>query len=189
MLTLKVRLKRKQTRPGKNQPTGLTSELILCSTICVRIATQHNVYMHKSIVCRAMQESHEPWGKPINRPVNYRFPTNKTMMAVLAPTAVWPSYRVCSSWNCYRATYPDITRVYTCKAFRYLLLLYTNPSDLKWPKTIEVPTKQPCSFRKALTLLSNCSSVMSLKRMKWDRYVKPNSERWVAYDRERCPPS
>ena len=48
-----------------------------------------------------------------------------------------------------------------------------NPSDLKWPKIMEVPTKQPCSFKKALTLLPNCSSVMSLKR---DRWVRPNSD-------------
>ena len=70
-----------------------------------------------------------------------------------------------------------------------------NHSDLKWPKTIEAPTKQPCSFRKELTLLSNSSSVMSLKRYRW---VRPNSDtlRWIVqretssidYDRERCPP-
>lgn len=57
-----------------------------------------------------------------------------------------------------------------------------NPSDLKWPKTIEVPTKQPCSLTKALISLSNCSSVMLLKR---DNWLRPNSDTlWWIVQRE-----
>ena len=58
-----------------------TSELILCSTIGVHSATRHNIHMYTSIVCPAMQESYES-RKAIIYPVNYKFPTNKTMRAV-----------------------------------------------------------------------------------------------------------
>ena len=61
----------------------------------------------------------------------------------------------------------------------YAVQRYTlNLSDLKWPKTIEDPTKQPCSLRKVLTLLSSWPSVMSLKRGRW---LRSNSDtlRWI----------
>ena len=75
--------------------------------------------------------------------------------------------RILTFWGSTRARYLH-TRS------RYII----NLSDLKWPKTIEEPTKQPCSLRNALTLLSNRSSVTSLKRGRW---LRPNSDtlRWI----------
>ena len=130
-----------------------------------------------SIVDRAMQEGYQPW-KPINCPVNYKSPSNKTMMPSRCQRLFGPATEYA------RRETVIARRILTLRGSTRARHLWTrsrcilNPSDLKWPKTIEVPTKQPCSFRKALTLLSNCSSVMSLKR---DRWVRPNSDtlRWI----------
>ena len=51
------------------------------------------------------------------------------MIAVYVPKAVWPSYRVCSSCNCHRPTYPDITYegLYVQSIYEPALAVYLTP--------------------------------------------------------------
>ena len=60
------------------------------------------------------------------------------------------------------------------------------PSDLKWPKTTEEPAKQPSSLRNALTLLSNCSSVTSLKRGVVETKLEYSAVNCPAWDKQHA---
>ena len=129
-----------------------------------------------SVVCWAVQEGHQSWN-PINCAVDYPQLTRlwwpSKCQRLFGPATEYAcldtviAQRIQTFWGPTRARH-----------LRTRSRCIVNPSDLKWPKTIEEPTKQPCSLWNALTLLSNCSSATSLKRGRW---LRPNSDtlRWI----------
>ena len=97
-----------------------------------------------SVVCLAVQEGHQSW-KPINCPVDYAQLTRlwwpSKCQRLFGPATEYArldtviAQRIQTFWGSTRARH-----------LRTRSRCIINPSDLNWPKTIEEPTKQPCSL-------------------------------------------